>query len=82
MCIGAEFKVTVSHRYELGVMKAVANDTNSVIMHLGANRTAAVLYCNGLLPELRDEPQADPPDPSLFDQSVNTLIIIDPNDSK
>ncbi|XP_026325247.1 cilia- and flagella-associated protein 43, partial [Hyposmocoma kahamanoa] len=75
-----EFKVTVSHRYEAGVIDAVADDTNSAIMHLGSNRTAAVMYRNGMQPELRDEPQADPPDPSFFEQSSNTINIIEQND--
>lgn len=82
MYVGTEFKVTVSHRYEAGLKEAVADDKNSVIMHLGRNKTVAVLYRNGMRPELRDEPQADPPDPSLFEQSINTLTIIHPNDSK
>lgn len=74
--------MTVSHRYEPGVKEAVADDTNSAIMHLGWNKTVAVLYSNGLLPELRDEAQADPPDLNLFEKTTNTLTIIDPNDSK
>lgn len=74
--------MTVSHRYEPGVKEAVADDTNSVIFHLGSNKTAAVLYVNGLQPELRDEAQADPPNPNLFKHYVNTLTIINPNDSK
>lgn len=82
MYIGAAFKVTVSHRYEAGVIDAVADDRNSAIMHLGSNRTAAVMYRNGMQPELRDEPQADPPDPSFFEQSFNTINIIEQNDSK
>lgn len=82
MYVGAEFKVTVSHRYEPGVMGAVADDKNSVIMHLGSNRTAAVMYRYGQQPELRDEPQADPPNPNLFEQSINTFTIIERNDSK
>nr|XP_026489284.1 cilia- and flagella-associated protein 43 [Vanessa tameamea] len=74
-----ELQLIVTHRYESSVEQAVIDAENRFIVSLANNKTFAVHFLRKIKSERR-ELQHTPPDVNLFDESTNTITIIDKND--
>lgn len=71
----------MTHRYEGGVKQAVIDAENRYIVSLANNKTLAVHFLHKNQSERR-ELLHTPPDLSIFNESVNTITIINENESK
>ncbi|KAJ0182154.1 hypothetical protein K1T71_002876 [Dendrolimus kikuchii] len=71
-----ELKIRTTHRYERGILEAVIDDENNYVCHLAGNHSFACTYLRGNKKELLVELKHEEPDMKIFDDSDNTISII------
>ncbi|CAH2104151.1 unnamed protein product [Euphydryas editha] len=74
-----DLQIIVTHRYECGVKQAVIDAENRYIVSLANNKTLAIHFLHREQSQRR-ELLHTPPDPRLFNESINTITIINDNE--
>ncbi|XP_047515252.1 cilia- and flagella-associated protein 43 [Pieris napi] len=75
-----DLKLAVTHRYESGIKQAIIDANATCIAHLGGNKTMVVHHLHGLKQELQVEVHHEPPQMDAFEESLNTITIINERD--
>lgn len=71
-----------THRYERGILEAVIDSENNYLCHLAGNRSFACTYLKKNENELTVDIKHEELDIMMFDDSENTISIINYNESE
>ncbi|CAK1544292.1 unnamed protein product [Leptosia nina] len=75
-----DLRLVVTHRYEYGIKQALIDDNGTFIAHLAGNKTFVVHYLHGQNEEYQNEVHHEAPPIEFFEESLNTITIINERD--